>query len=131
MKKVIDSHALMAFLEREPGFEKIESLFVHAVEKDINLLMSAVNFGEVCYIVLRECGRQKLEEVVKAIESLPIDVLPADKELAKEAGDFKAYKKMSYADCFAAALAKVNKAELITGDKEFKEVENVISIRWL
>ncbi|MBI2339278.1 MAG: PIN domain-containing protein [Deltaproteobacteria bacterium] len=35
---------------------------------------------------------------------------------------------MSYADCFAAALAKMKKAELITGDKEFKEVEGDIKI---
>ena len=131
MKRVIDSHALMTFLEREPGFEKVESFFVTAAEKDTNLLMSSVNYGEVYCIVLRECGRQKLEEVVRVIESLPIDIVTVDKELAQEAGNFKAHKKMSYADCFAAALAKINKAELITGDKEFKEVENVITVSWI
>jgi predicted nucleic acid-binding protein len=38
---------------------------------------------------------------------------------------------MSYADCFAAALAKSRKAELVTGDKEFKQVESEITVRWL
>lgn len=38
---------------------------------------------------------------------------------------------MSYADCFAAALAKHEKAELITGDNEFKQVENEMKIIWL
>jgi predicted nucleic acid-binding protein len=38
---------------------------------------------------------------------------------------------MSYADCFAAALAKINKAELITGDREFKEVEGEVKVVWL
>ena len=131
MKKVIDAHALMVYLEREPGFEKVSELFSQAAEKGVDLLMSAVNFGEVYYIVLRECGRLKAEEIVRTIEAFPIDILAADKELAQVAGNFKASKKMSYADCFAAALAKVNKAELITGDEEFREVEKEISVRWL
>ena len=38
---------------------------------------------------------------------------------------------MSYADCFAAALAKINNAELITGDREFKEVEGEVKVVWL
>jgi predicted nucleic acid-binding protein len=38
---------------------------------------------------------------------------------------------MSYADCFAAALAKDRKSDLVTGDMEFKQVEEEISIRWL
>jgi hypothetical protein len=37
---------------------------------------------------------------------LPIHLAPADLELAKQAAIFKSSKKMSYADCFAAALAK-------------------------
>jgi hypothetical protein len=45
---------------------------------------------------------------------------------------FKATKKMSYADCFAAALAKIRNAELVTGDPEFKVVESELKkIRWL
>jgi len=35
---------------------------------------------------------------------------------------------MSYADCFAAALAKQRRVELVTGDKEFKQVEKEIRI---
>jgi len=44
----------------------------------------------------------------------------------------KATKKLSYADCFAAALAKIRDAELVTGDRDFKAVENDLKrIRWL
>jgi predicted nucleic acid-binding protein len=38
---------------------------------------------------------------------------------------------MSYADCFAAALAKQKKALLLTGDPEFKQVDSEITIDWL
>jgi len=131
MRRVLDAHALMAFLEKEPSSDKVEAFFVAAVEKDTPIWMTSVNFGEVYYIILRECGPDKASQIEKIIATLPIEVLAVDRELAKEAGRFKARKKMSYADCFAAALAKVSKAELITGDEEFRAVENEIKIAWL
>jgi len=131
MEKILDSHALMIFLEKEPGFEKIESLFIDATQKDNNLLMTTVNYGEVYYIVLRECGKEKLNEIEKIIDTLPIDIIDVDKNLAEQAARFKANKKISYADCFAAALAKLNDGEVITGDEEFRVLEKEVKILWV
>ncbi|MBU4293465.1 MAG: type II toxin-antitoxin system VapC family toxin [Actinobacteria bacterium] len=131
MKRILDSHALMLFLEKEPGFEKIESFFIDATQKDNNLLMTTVNYGEVYYIVLRECGQEKLNEIEKIIDTLPIDIIDIDKNLARQAARFKASKKISYADCFAAALAKINKGEVITGDEEFRVLEEEVKILWV
>lgn len=131
MIRVLDAHALMVYLEKEKGFEKVESSFLQAVEKDQNLLMSAVNYGEVFYIVLRECGPKKAAEIEKIISDLPIEIILVDAALAKEAGKIKAFHKMSYADCFAAALAKTHHAQVLTGDPEFKEIEKEIDIYWI
>ena len=131
MIRVLDAHGLLVFLEKEAGYEKVEQSFVAAVEKDKYLLMSSVNFGEVYYIVLRECGHEKAHEIEKIIMTLPIEIVDVDIHLAREAARFKAAHKISYADCFAAALAKLHKGEIITGDKEFKAVENEIKIAWL
>lgn len=131
MIRVIDAHGLLVFLEKEAGYEKVESFFVWAIEKDTHLLMSAVNWGEVYYIVLRQCGVEKANEIEKIIETLPIKIVDVDLNIVKEAARFKAAKKMSYADCFAAALSKLHRGELVTGDREFKEVENDIKISWL
>ena len=62
-----------------------------------------------------------------------IELIPArDLQLIRQAAMFKATKKMSYADCFAAALTKTQNAELVTGDREFKVVEKELKkIRWL
>jgi predicted nucleic acid-binding protein len=38
---------------------------------------------------------------------------------------------MSYADAFAAALAKIKKADLVTGDNEFKALDGDIRISWV
>ena len=63
--------------------------------------------------------------------TLPIEFRPADRPLADQAADFKTRFKLSLADAFAAALAKSRKAELVTGDIDFKQVEDEIKIAWL
>jgi predicted nucleic acid-binding protein len=55
----------------------------------------------------------------------------ANKDLTLLAAHLKADHKMSYADCFAAALAIKKKCELVTGDEEFKHVEKQIKIHWI
>jgi predicted nucleic acid-binding protein len=129
--KVLDSWALLCYLEQEPGYEKIIELFEKAVESSKPLLMCVVNWGEVYYQVLRRFGDQKAQEIEQLIQALPITLVEANKELTREAARIKATKKMAYADCFAVALARLKKAELYTGDSEFKAVEKDIKVVWL
>jgi predicted nucleic acid-binding protein len=51
--------------------------------------------------------------------------------LSELAGALKMMKKMSLTDCFAAALVRREKAEIYTGDPEFKTVEREIKVVWL
>jgi len=129
--KVLDSRALLCYLEQEPGFEKMIDLFEKAVESSKPLLMCIVNWGEVYYQVLRRFGDQKAQEVEQLIQTLPITLVEANKELAREAARIKATRRMAYADCFAVALTRLKKAELYTGDPEFKVVEKNIKVVWL
>lgn len=129
--QVLDAQALLAFLGKEPGYDKIESVLINALETGSNLMMTSVNFGEVYYVVMRREGREKAEEIARAIQTLPIEIIDVDESLAKEAGRFKVQYKISYADCFAAALAKMNKAELLTGDREFERLKSEIRIIWI
>ncbi len=129
--KVLDSWAVLCYLEQEPGYEKIIDLFEKAVESSRPLLMCIVNWGEVYYQVMRRFGDQKAQEIEQLIQTLPIALIEANKELTREAARIKAKKRMAYADCFAVALARLKKAELYTGDNEFKAVEKEIKIVWL
>jgi len=131
LPKVLDSWALLCYLEKEPGFEKLIDLFEKATMSSKPLLMSIINWGEVYYIVARRLGDAKAQEIEQLIQSLPITLVDADKYLTREAARLKATKKMAYADCFAAALAQHKKAELYTGDPEFRAVEKDIKIVWL
>ena len=131
--KVLDSWALIAFFEDEPAAEAVEKILQWAADDKHKLLMSVVNWGEIYYNTMREVSQEAAEQKVRDIAALPIEIVGVgeDRALARQAAIFKATHKMSYADCFAAALAKERKAELVTGDPEFKEVEKEIKIIWL
>jgi len=129
--RVLDSYSLLAYFEGEAGKEKMIEVLRTARDSGRPLLLSVINWGEVFYITLREAGRERAGQLAHLISTLPVEVIPADLELTRLAAEFKANNKMSYADCFAAAMAKLRKAELVTGDKEFKQVEGQIKIMWL
>ncbi len=128
---VLDSFALLAFLRGETGDDRVAALLETAGERDVPLHMTEVNYAEVKYIVLRKDGAARWGEVARDLPTLPIEFHPADRELADLAADFKSRFSLSLADAFAAALAKKHKAELVTGDPEFKAVEKELRIRWL
>lgn len=127
----MDTYSLIAYFEGETGKDKMIEILRAARDSGRLLLLSVVNWGEVFYITLREAGRQRADHVAHLISTLPIQIISADLDLTKHAAEFKATRKMSYADCFAAALAKSRKAELVTGDKEFRQVEEDVKILWL
>ncbi len=131
--KVLDSWALLAFFEDEPAAEQVEKLLTQAAADRHKLLLSVVNWGEIYYNTMREVSQEAAEQKAREIATLPIDIVGVsdDLTLARQAAVFKAAHKMSYADCFAAALAKLKSAELLTGDPEFKEVEKEIKVVWL
>jgi predicted nucleic acid-binding protein len=93
--------------------------------------MSVVNVGEVWYTLAREVSEEDANAGIKILSDLRIQFENVDWELTMEAARFKSKNKMSYADAFAAALTKVKKADLVTGDNEFKSVEGEIKISWL
>ena len=128
---VLDSYAVLAFLFRESGYEKVAALFERAAESDKTLLIAAPNWAEVRYMIERKVGLARWREARAKLLGLPIEIISVDQDLAEIAGEIKATNKMSLADCFAAALAKQQKAEIYTGDPEFRAVESDLKIVWL
>ena len=132
--KVLDSWALMALFNEEPASEAVEKLLHAATAGKHTLLLSVINWGEIYYTTLRRGGESAATAITDDISQMPITLVPvetANLELIRQAAIFKATKKLSYADCFAAALAKLRRAEFVTGDPEFKVVDGEIRISWL
>src|SRR5256885_4880253 len=129
--KVLDSWALMAFFKGDPAGVTVEDCIRKAADEKARLFLCVVNWGEVYYGMWRAGGKAAADAVAADLSRLPVELVDADLQLSREAAIYKATHKMSYADCFAAALAKVKNCELLTGDPEFKEVEKEIKINWL
>jgi len=128
---VFDSWAVIAYLEGEPAAEKIAEHIADAHDDDIPLFISVVNAGEVWYIIAREASVNDADQSILQLRHLGIEFVEANWNLTHEAAGYKSKHKMSFADCFAAALAKQKRALLLTGDPEFKQVEKEITIDWL
>jgi len=132
--KVLDSWALIAFFADEPAAEQVENLLVKAEAGTHKLLLSVVNWGEIYYSTMRRVSMEAAEQKAREIAGLTIEIVGVDEknlDLVRQAAIYKATKRLSYADAFAAALTKIRSAELVTGDHEFKQVEDEIGINWL
>lgn len=128
---VLDSFALIAYFRGESSAVAVRDLLHKAALRDNPVHMSEVNYAEVKYQLLRKSGEDGWAEAEALLAALPIEFHPATRALADVAADYKARGKLSLADAFAAALAKERKAELITGDREFRALQNEIKIGWL
>lgn len=128
---VLDSFALIAYTENEKGADDVTEILVEASEGKAEVFVSVVNWGEMYYIALREGGKQRAELYSNTLQNYPVQIVDADMELTLLAANYKAHYKMSYADAFAAGLAEMKKATLVTGDREFKPAEKKIKIHWI
>ena len=131
---VLDAHALMVLFNDEPGADEVERILLKAESGSPKLLMSVVNWGEIYYSILGGASQEMAETKAHEIAGMQIELVPVDAndlELVRQAAAFKATRKMSYADCLAAALAKIKNAELVTGDREFKQLARDVKIHWL
>ncbi len=128
---VLDSYAVLMYFQDETGANKVEELFRQASQGTAVMLISTINLGEIAYITQRKAGLEGKIKLLHAIDLLPITVVDADRSLALKAAAIKARHAISYADCFALALAQINEGTVVTGDPEYKKIEKLVPIHWL
>jgi len=128
---VLDSFALLAFFQVEPGGPRVRQLLEEAAQGKARLAITTVNLGEVVYRTERQHGLERAQEVLGKIAEYQPTVVEVDRELALAAAHLKARHKMAYADCLAAALAQRLGAPVVTGDPDFQQLEGVVPVEWL
>jgi len=128
---VLDSWPVMAYLQGEEVERRVVEIIADAHDRGDELLMSVINAGEVWYTIAKRSGTIAANSAIDLVRSLGIRIVDVDWATTKIAADYKAKGGISYAHCFAAALAKQEKAHLVTGDPEFKQLEKEIQIVWL
>jgi len=128
---VLDSYALLAYLGGETGMRRVREILGDATQGRCQVLHSIINLGEVLYITERELGLVPAHAALAAVEQLPIEILPATKEVVLAAAHVKANYRIAYADAFAVVTAQDYTATLLTGDNEFEQVNELVIIEWL
>jgi len=128
---LLDSFALLAYLNDEPGGERVHEILALAKTHQCRIIMSLMNMGEVLYITERTRGLPAAQAVQALVESLPLELLDASRDLILDAAHIKAHHALSYADAFAVASAVREDACILTGDPEYQTVEEIIHVEWL
>ena len=128
---VLDSYAMVAYFEDEPGADRVALVLKQLIKGKAKGFMSVVNWGEVYYNTMREQGISEAEKVTLQLDKFPIKIVDVNKELAYEAAKLKGEFRIAYADCFAVALSVKLDAAIVTGDPDFKKLQERISIQWI
>jgi len=128
---VLDSHAILVYLNAEPGDEIVLGLLEEAKRGERGLYCCWVNLAEVLYITGRRHGREKAYQILQMLEQIPVAFLSADQQISWRAAEVKRDHKVSLGDAFAAGTAISLGAEVVTGDPEFARLEGLVSVVWL
>jgi predicted nucleic acid-binding protein len=128
---VLDSYAVLSYLQDEPAGSRIEKLLDNAAKGKCRLILSLINLGEILYIVERRGGIAKAQDALALIRQLPVEIPPVDEQAVFTAAHVKANHAISYADAFVVATAIEENATVVTADPEFQSVETVVQVEWL
>jgi predicted nucleic acid-binding protein len=133
---VLDASAILRFTDKEAGFDRIRELFIAATQGNVELLLSAVNWGEIVGALYKRAGgvsaRTNAGALAANLAALPVTIIAADKDLAEHAVIFKYDFKVPFVDAFAGSLALHENATLVTADYDFKSVPSgTIKIEFL
>jgi ribonuclease VapC len=128
--KVLDTYALIAFFEDEPGAGFVRNLLLEAISGNLKLVMCVVNLGEFWYVIARTVSPSQADALLEEVRGMSIEIVAADWDLTYQAANFKSKGSLSYADCYTA-LGKLHQAEVVSGDPEFQKLMGEITIAWV
>jgi predicted nucleic acid-binding protein len=128
---VLDANAILDFLDAGPGAPRVREVIRESLVRNVPLLMSVVNWGEVLYIIWQRRGEEAARKAMADLSRLSIEPVPVDLEQSLKAGEIKARHKIPYVDCLAAALATLRFAVLVTGDRDFEKLGRQSNVLWI
>ena len=106
------------------------ALLAEADNNKARLLMSAIDVGEVYYVLRKKHSESLAESWRESSRTLPVTIETPTEEDIWSAALIKGRWPISYADAFAAALAQKYNCPLVTGDPEFGSVD-FLSLDWI
>ncbi len=111
-----DAYAIIEVLKGNPRYERF---------KDITFITNTLHLAEVFFMLLRETS---LDNANNLIKNSDFEFIEISGDIAIDAAIFKHNhkdKSLSYADCIGYISAVKNKIKFLTGDEDFRDIENV------
>jgi uncharacterized protein len=129
--RALDSWAILEWMSgRQPASDLVAGLLTEAELGQTRLLMSAINVGEVYYFLRKHHSEQLAESWRESSRTLPVTIeVPASDDIWS-AAMLKSRFPIAYADAFAAGLALKYNCPLVTGDREFRRVDD-LEVDWI
>jgi predicted nucleic acid-binding protein len=123
---VLDTSALMAFFQNEPGADTIKQILNRARGEKCQAVISFITLTELYYILWQEEGESAAKELLAHIKSLPVMIIESHERLTLLAGRIKATFRLSLADAFVAATASIVGGTLVHKDPELEQVKKLV-----
>lgn len=119
---VLDTSALLTYIENEEGVEYVENILINAEKEDVIVYVAFISLTEVYYITMKEKDESVALRRVELIKSLKIRVEESNENLNLLAGKLKATNRISLADAYISALCYEHKGILVHKDPEFEKI---------
>lgn len=110
---VLDTSAILAYLAKEPGANRVESL-----KSDAAIPFMALS--ELYYILWQRRGKAEADTIYGLVKSWGLPVLYPDEQVILTAGRLKATCKLGIADSYIAAFALLNQTPLVSKDPDYE-----------
>ncbi|HEX8462179.1 MAG TPA: PIN domain-containing protein [Segetibacter sp.] len=132
---ILDACGLIAFLRKEEGHEKITAILDKASDLVVKVLIHAASVSEVYYDFWKRADKIRADNFLSDLNILSIDLLgEISIQMIEQIGYFKTKYKISFADSFVLAAAKIYNAKVITSDHhEFDIIEKSgdVTFEWI
>ncbi|MCL4506102.1 MAG: PIN domain-containing protein [Chloroflexi bacterium] len=124
---LLDTSALMTFIEDEEGAERVERILVRE-----QVFVPSIALLEVCYITQQEHGQSEAEQRYALLKRTRATILwEIDEPTLLIAARFKAGFRVSLADAIIAAFAVRHHAILVHKDPEYEALAEMLILEAL
>jgi predicted nucleic acid-binding protein len=129
---VFDSSAVLRYLDREAGADRMRAIFRDASAKSAAMHISALQWAEIAAILRKRYGAKEQDIRLRRLMQLDLRIVPVTAERAVRAAAIRVDRRICFADAFAVELA-MDSADhlLVTADYDFKDVVDLASIEFL
>ena len=124
---VLDTSALMAFIEQEQGAERVRDILLKQ-----SIILPWLSILEVVYVSQRELGEEEALMRYALLKKLNAKIIwNADEALLLQAARIKSTRSLSLADSVIAAIANQSNAVLLHKDPEYEQLQGIVEMEIL